>query len=54
MANKCFNCGADLIWESDFNADEVGYEEEGIVTFYTCPNCGADYQVFIPINNKPQ
>lgn len=29
-----------LVWESDFNYDEVYGEGEGIVTYYHCSNCG--------------
>lgn len=35
----CAFCGHKMIWQSDFNYDEVFGEGEGIVTFYHCPNC---------------
>ena len=31
-----------MIWESDFNYDEVYGEGDGIVTYLHCPSCGAD------------
>jgi DNA-directed RNA polymerase subunit RPC12/RpoP len=42
--NKCWYCGGELCWNSDFNYDEVYGEGEGIVTFLTCMNCGAEVQ----------
>lgn len=49
---KCFYCNHWLVWDSDFDSDEVGYEDNGIVHFYTCPSCGARYEVFEPIGDK--
>lgn len=38
----CWYCGGRLIWNSDFNYDEVYGEGDGIVTFLRCMKCGAD------------
>ena len=47
--NECFNCGHELIWQNDFTFSDYGYEdEEGIVTIWDCPNCGATHEVWIP------
>ena len=57
---KCFYCGHEVIWNSDFNADECGYDDEDykdrIVTFYTCPFCGTEYEVVQPdsIPSEPE
>ena len=40
-------CGTQCIWQSDFNYDEVFCEGEGIVSYYTCPSCGAEIQIAI-------
>lgn len=37
----CWLCGGRLIWDSDFNYDEVYGEGEGIVAFLHCTGCGA-------------
>lgn len=37
----CWFCGADLIWQSDFNYDEIHGEGEGIVAILICSECGA-------------
>lgn len=43
--NTCWYCGQDtLCWNSDFNYDEVFHEGEGVVSFLTCGNCGAEVQ----------
>jgi hypothetical protein len=44
---KCFICGEDgCIWNSDFSYEEVHQEDiEGVVSFFSCPNCGAEYEV---------
>lgn len=39
--NPCWYCRGDLIWQSDFNYDEVHGEGEGIVSYLHCSNCGA-------------
>lgn len=38
---KCWYCGGEMIWDNDFNYDEV-HGEDGIVTFLHCSQCGAD------------
>lgn len=49
---KCYFCGANLIWQSDFSNEDYGYEEEGIVSNYICGNaeCRAEYEIFKPEN----
>lgn len=39
---RCWYCGEKMIWDSDFNYDEVYGEGEGIVTFLHCSNCDAE------------
>ena len=40
----CWYCGGRLIWDSDFNYDEVFGEGEGIATYLHCMDCGAEVQ----------
>lgn len=41
----CPVCGRKAaVWQSDFNADEVGYDFEGITHFYSCSNCKAEIE----------
>lgn len=39
---KCFYCDADVIWQNDVDDEEV---EGGIISFYVCPKCGAEYEI---------
>lgn len=41
---KCGFCGGKLIWQNDFDAEDLGYDKEGIVTYYTCSECGAMWE----------
>ena len=41
----CWLCGGKLIWQSDFNYDEIFGEGEGIVAMLKCSDCDADVQV---------
>lgn len=36
---KCSACNSKLIWQSDFDAEDYGFEFEGIVSVYLCSNC---------------
>ena len=38
---NCWFCGEEMIWQSDFNYDEIHGEGEGIVAYLHCPNCNA-------------
>jgi len=39
--NNCWYCGGKLIWQSDFNYDEVYGEGDGIVSYLCCSGCNA-------------
>lgn len=46
----CMQCGSRVYWGSDFDAQDVGYENDGVTSCYTCSNyeeCGALYEVTI-------
>ena len=44
----CGICGTPLIWGSDFDFEDYGMGGEGIVSNYSCPNCGTYIEVFMP------
>lgn len=45
----CPVCGKrSAVWQNDFDADDAGYLVPGIVTFYTCSECGAEIEAFRP------
>ena len=46
----CWQCGTKVIWNNDFMRSELGElcqgdSEDKVVSIYTCPKCGATYQV---------
>lgn len=48
---ECFHClTKSVIWDSDFDFSDYGYEGEGIVHVCHCTNCGADIEYRIPCN----
>lgn len=49
---NCWYCGGELLWQSDFNYDEVYLEGEGIVTYLVCTNCGADVEFSLRTDNQ--
>lgn len=52
---ECFHCGARaVIWDADFNADEYGYDCEGIIHACHCTNCGAEITYFIKIDGEDE
>ena len=51
---KCFFCEQELIWGGDFDSEDVGMDEEGVASNYSCPNCGALYDVFVPSKKNPE
>lgn len=36
---KCLYCNSELVWNCDYDAEDLGYSFEGIASIYTCPNC---------------
>ena len=45
---ECFHCGMRaVIWDSDFDAEDVGYTDPGIVHMCHCSNCGAQIEYYI-------
>ena len=45
---ECFHCGAyAVLWDSDWDFQDFGYVEEGIVQKCHCENCGAQIVYYI-------
>ena len=47
---NCWHCGSNLIWGGDHSFEDMGMDEEGIVSNFSCPNCPATVLVYLPIN----
>ena len=47
---KCFSCDNNLIWQNDYDTEDVGQEDSEylIVSMYQCPNeeCKAWYEMY--------
>lgn len=49
----CPRCGKELIWNSDFDSEDIGCPDNGIVTYYSC-TCGVSVEVFVPFENDDE
>ena len=50
---NCWHCQTELIWGGDFDFEDYGLEDEGIVSNLSCPNCNTYVEVFCPISGHP-
>lgn len=41
---RCYFCGSNIHWSSDWNYDEIFGEGEGLVSLWYCSECGAEHQ----------
>ena len=50
---ECFHClTRGLIWDADFTFEDYGLEGEGLVHHCHCVNCGAEYDIYVPITEE--
>lgn len=49
---KCWFCGHELIWQSDFDFEDYGYEGEGIVAVLSCSHCNAYVECMLSFNEE--
>ena len=50
---ECFHClQKSVIWDSDFDFSDYGYDGEGVVQVCHCVNCGADIEYRIRTDNQ--
>ena len=48
---ECFHClQRTVVWECDYDFEDMGYEGEGIVQILYRTNCGAEIEYRIPMN----
>ena len=44
---KCFYCNAEVIWQNDYDAEDVTPESEyTIISMYDCKECNTWYEVY--------
>lgn len=52
---ECFHCGKrTVIWDADFDPEDYGIEEPGIIHNCHCTNCGAEIQYTILDNQEEE
>ena len=49
---NCWFCGSDMIWGGDFDFEDYGMEDEGIVSNLSCPNCPTSVEVYYNIDEE--
>ena len=52
--HKCYLCGGEVGWLSDFTFGEVAKEGNGILHMYQCRCCGAEVEVYERVEEKPK
>lgn len=52
---QCFHCGEYAVtWMADFDSEDYGYEEPGLIHECVCRNCGAQITYWIPIDEEEE
>ena len=48
---NCWHCNTELIWSGDFDYEDYGIEDDGIVSNLSCPNkaCNVYVEVYLPL-----
>ena len=50
---QCFHCLENtVVWDSDYDYEDFGYEGEGIVHICHCANCGAEIEYRVANNEE--
>lgn len=55
---KCCICDTELLGQSDYMAsdidDSIDVDDDYIISIWSCPNCGVEYEMYYPSNNERQ
>lgn len=52
---ECFHCGQrTVVWESDYDFCDFGYEGDGIIHLCRCDNCGAEIEYRVPSDSSAE
>lgn len=52
---ECFHCmKRAVVWDSDFDFSDYGYEGEGVVHVLHCANCGAEIEYRVSDNDEEE
>lgn len=50
---KCPECGRSMIWNNDYDGEDIGVEYPSIVRMYSC-ECGVFAEITIPLNKEEE
>lgn len=42
--HSCWFCGSKVIWQNDFDGEDMGYENVSLATILSCSGCGAMWE----------
>ena len=52
----CWNCGTEMIWNSDIDFDDRGMDGDGYIALHSCPACLTWTETYVPstveVDNK--
>ena len=48
---KCWCCGKEMVWGSDFSREDYGLDGEGIISNFSC-ECGATAEFYHPTEEE--
>lgn len=52
---ECFHCGErKVVWQNDYDYEDLGYDGQGIVHMCTCSNCGAEIEYRVPLGTNEE
>ena len=49
---RCLYCNSNLVWNCDYDAEDLGYHFEGIASIHTCPSCEATFELVDNFDNN--
>jgi len=49
---NCWHCGKEFIWGGDHSFEDYGCDGEGIVSNFSCSNCRATAEVWLPFGEE--
>lgn len=44
MSPECYFCGEQMVYQNDWNYDDIFGDGEGIVSVWSCPHCNSEAQ----------
>lgn len=48
----CPHCLHQIFWQNDYSYEDYGMQGDGIVTCWSCGNCGAYIEAYVPFQSE--